>query len=269
MKTTTSILLIFFCLTTEAQLNLDSLRQYLENSNTWTKTKTVDYLMQTFQRFERVDKLECFDLFIDSTGHLNEHIGLTAVYKQFDNQNRITKRIGYNLKGNYFLWDYSPIETTEYHYDTTVVSHYDYQFSLTEKIFSIKDNKDRIIEELRYDNNLRLYSRITYSYNDQQNELLITTFDGSGKIHYDKFGVGIKLQIFDSVNRLIEERYYDSEMNLVEAEHNLSSSSSDFFKCEFSILRREHRDNEELTKYYDSKNELQCESDGHSIWMIK
>jgi len=234
----------------------------------WKKTKTVDYLMQPFQRFERVDQLESFDLFIDSTGHLNEHIGLTAVYKQFDNQNRLTKRIGYNLKGNYYLWDYSPIEMTEYHNDTTIVAHYNYQFLLTEKKAKINDGKGRVIEELWYDKNLKLNSRTTYNYIDQQNELLITTFDGSNQIKYDKFGVGIKLQKFDTLNRLIEQRYYDSQMNLVEAEHNLSSSSN-FFECKFSILRREYKNCEELTQYYNSKNELQCESDGFSIWTTK
>ena len=250
---------------TEAQINLDSLRQNIENSNLWTKTKTVDYFMRSFQRFERVDHLESFDLFIDSAAHLNEHIRLTAVYMQFDNLNRRTKRIGYNMKGNYFLWDYSPIEIIEHHDDTTLIASYSHQFILTEKIAKITDIKGRIIEELWYDKNLKLYHKVTYNYKDHQNELLITTFDGKNQIKYDEFGVGIKLQKFDSINRLVEERYYDSYMKLVEAEHYLSSLSSGF-NCEFSILIREYKNSEELTKCYNSMNELQCESDGVSMW---
>jgi hypothetical protein len=264
MRKSTFIFFILGCLTAKAQINLDSLRQNIENSTMWTKTITVDYLMQPFQRFERIDKLESFDLFIDSTGHLNECIGLTAIYKQFDNQNRLTKRIGYNLKGNYFLWDFSPIEMTEYYNDTTIVAYYNYEFILTSKEVNIKDSIGRLYEELWFDNNNKLYSRTTYKYIDQQNELLITTFDGNDKIKYDKFGVGIRLQKFDTMKRIVEERYFDSQMNLVEAEHDLPSSSN-FFNCNFSIVKREYKDNVVLTQYYNSKNELQCESDGFTI----
>lgn len=265
MRLTTSTLFLLLCLTAKAQIDLDSLRQSIENSTTWTKTKTIDYLMQPFQRFETVDKLEKIDLFIDSTGQLNEFIGLTAVYQQFDNQNRITKRIGYNLKGNYYLWDYSPIQTTEYLNDTTIITHYDYQYILTRKETNIKDDKGRTIEELRHDKDLKLYSRKTYNYIDQQKELLVTTFDGDGQIKNDEFGVGIIWQKFDSINRLIEKRYYDSQMNLVDGEHDWPSSSN-IFECKYSILIREYKNNEELTKYYNSKKELQCESDGSIIW---
>ena len=269
MRTTILLYLILIFSNIHGQINLDSLKNQLETSSTWTKTKTVDYLMKSFQRFEKVDHKESFDIYIDSTGHLSEYIGLSAVYKQFDSQNRITKRIGYNLKGGYYLWDYSPIETTEYHNDSTILTHYNFQFILSERVITVKDSKDRIVETLNYDKNLKLYSRIVNEYNDLQNRLLIKTYDGNGKFKANENGVAIRLQKFDSIDRkfIVEERFYDANMNLIDADH--SSSNSSGFKCEYSILRREFKNKEERISFFNSKDKLQCESDGLSIWTTK
>jgi len=245
---------------------LDSLKINVETSSNWTKTKTVDYLMESFQRFETLDQKESLDLYIDSSGYLNEYIGLAGVYKQFDNQNRITKRIGYDLKGDYYLWDYSPIEATEYHNDSTILTRYNFQFILSERVIIIKDSKDRIVETLYYDKNLKLYSRIASEYADLQNELLIITYDGDGKLKSNANGVAIRLEILDSIDRefIVEERFYDANMNLIDADH--SSLNSFGFKCEYSILRRELINKEERISYFNSKDKLQCESDGISMW---
>lgn len=96
--------LIVFASSSMAQLNLDSLKKQIESSNEWQRTTKTDYLIEDFQQFESVDKKQIYDLCIDSTGHLSESIGLAAVLYQFDDQQRIAKRIGYNLKGEYYLW---------------------------------------------------------------------------------------------------------------------------------------------------------------------
>ncbi len=261
MRTTILLYLILIASTSEAQINLDSLRHQLETSNNWTKTKTVDYLMQNFQRFESKDNAEIYDLYIDSAGNLNEYIGLATVYKKYDQQKRITKIIGYNLKGNYSFWDFSPIQLTEYHNDTTIIDDYNSQYLLTGRKISVKDSKDRIIEEQHYDKSLKLYSRVVYDYFDLQNILLQKNYDGNGILKPNKKGVAIKLQIFDNKKHIIEERFYDSQMNLIDANHDFEDDTP----CKYSILKRKITKKLERTFYYNSKNELQCESDGFSI----
>jgi len=269
MKTTLTILhLLLFPVFTFAQINLDSIKSQIEGSNDWIKTGTIEYLTEPFQRFEKIDSTESYDFYIDSTGNLSEYLGLSGVYKQFDNQNRIIKRIGYNLKGNYYLWDYSPIEITEYHTDTTIVNHYNNQFVLSERVVTIKDSEERVIETIYFDKKLEMNIKTIKEYDDSNNELLTMTFDSNDRIKLNELGVAIKWQKFKTKNwdQIIEERFYDDKMNLVDANHNLSNSN---FKCIYSIVKREVKNDKEFISYFNSKGELQCESDGASIWTIK
>jgi len=264
MKIKILLFFVLFASVAQAQINMDSLKQYLEMSNRWKNTKSVDYLMQPFQRFEIEDKTETYDLFIDSLGNLNELFGVTAVYRKFDQQKRLTKLIGYKLNGNYFYWDYSPIILNEYRQDTTIVDYYDTNFMLTERNITIHDAKERIVEKLVYDSSLKLSSRRVNDYFDRQNMLFLKSYDGNGKLKLDKKGLAVKLQIFDDKNRIIEERFYDSQMNLIEADHGFEEISA----CEFSILKRVFSKKEEHVYYYNSKNELVCESDMFRIIVI-
>ena len=67
-----------------------------------------------FVTYEDNEKLNSYDLFLDSIGNIDEHLRVAIVHKEYDNNNRLIKRVGYGLNGYFNLWDYPPIETKNY-----------------------------------------------------------------------------------------------------------------------------------------------------------
>jgi hypothetical protein len=267
MKKPIIILFSVLChLSSIAQLNIDSLRSCVENSDQWIKTEIVKYEIFTpFQRFMKIDSTETYDLHYDSSGKLSEYIGVAVINKKYDYQGRLIKIIGYSIVGSYYLWDFSPIEIHKYYGDTTEITHYSNRYEISRRFVTIKDSIDRIIEHLWLDENLQLIVRTSYSFNDSLNEVYITTYNSLNEIQLNKQGVGVKWQKFNPSKReeVIEERYYDDKMILVDANHELYKTTD--YDCRYAIVKRKYLENDVRSSYYSSKGELECET---TNWLV-
>lgn len=153
--------------------------------------------------------------------------------------------------------DFSPITLTTYAKDSTSISSYNSQFILTDRNTTIRDKKNRITETLEYDKNLTLISREVNEYHDQQNEIIIKSYDGKGKLKPNKTGVAIRVQKSypKDENESSEERFYDVNNKLIDGNHDCFDISG--FTYSYSIIRRG-----KLNAYFNSKNKLQFKSDG-------
>jgi hypothetical protein len=249
-----------------SQINTDSLMNVLLHSKKFKHVGSVGYLMKHFQKFKTTDGLENYDVYMDSRKKLKEYMGLSIVYKQYDKQGRIAKRIGYSLKGKYSLWDYSPIEIMSYSKDTATTEYYNSAYILTDKITEIKDTLGRLIETLEYDKHLNPMSRTVSGYTDSLNEVLIKYYDGQGKFRINSQGVAIRRQKFDTINKkfIIEEYFYDSTMKLVDADHeNLGGNNGT--SLNYSEIKNHIESGETISSYYNSKGVLICKKSGVEV----
>lgn len=248
---------------------MDSLMNELITSNNFYRTDTISYLMEPFYRYKSIDGSQSNDIYIDSIGELSDYIGLTMVHKEYDPYERVTKRIGYNLKGNYYLWDYSPIVHWQYATDTIIKDNYNFQYVLEERIETIKDSNDREIETLKFDKDLRLSSRITKTFNDSLNEVLIKRYDSNGNYMPDKLGMSISLKRFDPDNQtsFVEEYFYDSKMKLIDGDHN-NLASRDGLELNYSQIKKKE-EGDWVTIYYNSEGEIVCEAAFGELIIIK
>jgi len=139
------IILILFNTGIYAQLNLDSLFNEVITLPNFEQSDTIQYLRESAIRYERKDGSETFDFFLDSVGNLEEYIGLCAIHTMYDSPGRVTKRIGYNLAGNYYLWHFSPIALTNYRATSTQVDYLNYLNNPTDTTVTIHDSRDRQI----------------------------------------------------------------------------------------------------------------------------
>lgn len=238
-------------------------------SKTYHQTGTIPYLTVSFDKFENFDNTNSYDVYFDSTKTLNEYIGLAMVYKEYDIEGRTIKRIGLNLKGGYYLWDYSPIIHTSYSGDTTIVDYFNYEYLLKDRVNTIKDSLGREVETLEYDHNLKLIIRTVKTYDDSLNELLIIYYDGNGDYKPDELGVSIRMKKFDPNNQTtyLKEYFYDSKMNLIDGDHNNLSSSNES-KLNYSQIKRNKKEGEWLATYYNSKGKVICEENFAGITII-
>ncbi|MFT3911933.1 MAG: hypothetical protein QM737_21085 [Ferruginibacter sp.] len=260
MKTLFIPLFILSNLATHAQLNTDSLIHELLYSGKFKHIGPVDYLMKPFQQFKTADGLERYDVCINPGNKLKEYIGLSIVYRQYDAAGRKTKIIGYNKKGEYDYWDFSPITTYTYVKDTTITEEYNHNYILTGRKSEVKDKQERIIETLYYDKDLHLYSRVVKKYNDQLHELLIKYYDGHGNNSPDDFGAAFIIQKFDPTDKesTVEEYFLNEGMKPVDADHRRLVTNG-FMFLNYSHIKKQIENGEPHEYYYNSKEELVCE----------
>ncbi|MCH2231875.1 MAG: hypothetical protein MK105_16185 [Crocinitomicaceae bacterium] len=270
MKKYLIFILILLSSTIYSQVNIDSVMNELLFSGNFHKTDTIPYLTESFYRYRSLDETKSYDVYTDSLDKLNEYVGLSMVYREYDIEGRTTKRIGYNLKGNYYLWDYSPIIHTQYSNDTTTKDYYNYQYVLQERIITIMDSSGRVIETLRFDKNLELSSQITNVYDDSINQVLITSYDGNGKYRPDKLGVSIRLKKYNpnDPNTYLEEYFYDSKMRLIDGDHN-NLSSDKGLELKYSQLKRKNEEGDWITSYFNAKGEMICEESFGDLIILK
>ena len=90
------------------QISVDSLL-FKINSN-YSKSGKKDYLGEKFTKFETKNKEDRYDLFLDSTNQLNNHIGLSIVHYSYDKLKRIKLIEGFDSIGFRRYWDFPIIQ---------------------------------------------------------------------------------------------------------------------------------------------------------------
>ncbi|NOQ75502.1 MAG: hypothetical protein GQ574_26065 [Crocinitomix sp.] len=267
MKKNLFIILILLSPNLYSQVSMDSIMDVLLYSKSYRKIDTISYLMKDYVRFESIDETNSYDVYLDSTGKLSEDLGLSMVYKEFDKEGRIIKRIGLNIEGYYSLWDYSPIIHTRYWGDSTTEDHFSRDYSFDERVITIKDSHARKIEVIDYDKNLKIISHQKKVYDDLLNELIISYYDSVGNIKPNNYGVAFHYLRFDpnDYTLFLGEQFFDLEMNLVEADHGHHFPYHEP-ALGYSHIKRVKEKDQWVTKYYNLQGKLICE--GHSGYFL-
>jgi len=243
------------------QVNVDSIKLYLLQSDNYYKVETTN-ITQGFKRYSNKNDLESFDICIDSLNNLNEYINVSVIHKVFDSNGRLLKRIGYDRKGGYALYDFSPILIKSYQRDTIIEEYYNSKEEQTSKKTTILDSLKREIEVIWYKEGNMFESRTKYEYSDANNRLYIKYISENGNLNPNSYGVSILLKQFDSKNseNVIEEWFYDSKMKLVDADHNNLIPENNSLK--YAHIKTVVEEGITYKYFYNSNGDLICESDG-------
>lgn len=265
MKFPSIVLLILLCKMSFSQMNMDSLMNHISNSKICKVVGPVKYMTRNFQRFESVDKLQLYDVCLDSTGKLSNYIDLSIVHKTFDEQGRLLKIIGYGPEGTYSFWDFSPITEFIYRNDTTIETEYNYKYKFLSKKTSITDDKKRIIEIFYEDAKSAYFDRTLNTYNDSLNTLTIASYDERNILKKDKNGVAFIYQKFDSNRKnIIEQQFLDARHKLIDGKHKFDHMQTD---CIFSRIYREYEEGAWTSHYYNAAGKEVCEERNLGIFI--
>ncbi|MCB9261776.1 MAG: hypothetical protein H6607_05315 [Flavobacteriales bacterium] len=262
------ILFILFILTgfqCYSQINMDSLLNELLHSNQYQKIEPTKRLLEEFQRYESTDGQELYEVYFDSTGKLNEYLGLTVSYFLKDKKGRTIKRVGYNLKGEYYLWDLNPITEYKYLGDSTITDYFDSKSKLEYRNLTIVDSQGRIIEKSEFDNQLQLVIKIATFYNDKENEIIVKRIGRGDVLKPNKNGLSIQVKKTDSADStfVIEEQFLDSNSELIDADHNDLGRG---IELKYSYLKRKIQNGETIENYYNVEGVEVCRViDGISV----
>lgn len=254
-----------------SQLNTDSLMKVLHDPGKFTFTQEVKYMTEMFQRFKSNDKNEHYDVYIDSTGNLGEYIGLAIVHEVFDQENRITKRIGYSSKGTYSLWDFEPIMEWSYSKNTKTYSLYDDQYAFQAKYTETRDEKQRLIEEIYEDKNPTYHKKTIHQYDDALHTETISYYDQNGKLKPNENGASIiQLKKDPLTDQIIEERFYNQAHRPVDGEHTLFRDSNSRKGCRFCLVQyKKDAYNMNIGYCYNITGTLVCEIEMNPPYSIR
>ncbi|TNE81478.1 MAG: hypothetical protein EP332_03555 [Bacteroidetes bacterium] len=260
------LLCFFFSLANQsfAQAKLDSILQVLEHSGEFRKTKKINYLMDSFQRYERINEQDFYDVYFDSTGKLAGYCGQAIMHRKYDSLQRAILITGYRIDdGSYYFYDFDPVMEVEYRSDTTVRSYYGQHYEFRRKEIQIKDSLKRLIESYTLNQSLQVEYRQLIRYTDSS----YTTYlvDSTGAYTPNEHGVSIIQVVFDtsSVNQHSSiTTYLDSHFQLVDALHKK-------IDCQpFAQIRTVRDEGYGATSiFYNSEGKQDC-SDYVFFWWI-
>ncbi len=244
-------------------MNMDSLHHAILHSETYSKSSDQKSIKKPFQKFENSEKDETYNVCLDSNGRFFDYINVAVIYKKFDSEGRIIKRIGYDLRGNYSLLDCSPIEISQYIGDSIIHDYYNSLYEQTERTISIEDSKHRIIDYISYDKNLELVKHQSTKYND--NQIVITTKDSNGNLYPNSSGAAITEITMDlKDNTIIQEiKFYTVDHFLIDAEHSHFKKTTDLPILNpgipYSIVKFNREKGSLLFQYFNSLGNLVCD----------
>jgi hypothetical protein len=265
MKNLVNFLMIFSSTFLNSQIDLDSLNAELVYSGHFVKSENKKYLLGNFQRYENKQKTEFYDVCYDSSGNLSDYIGVSLVHITIDSKGRILKQIGYDSKGNYNLWDFSPIQLNTYLKDTTIQEFYNRLGKLTERKKTITDSKGRIVDVVLFDENKQFKIKEHSTYKESENTIVIELMDSNGNLTPNNSGVAVKeIKLETLESDIIEQiKFFNTNHELIDAEHShpMATIGSSVFNpgCYYSIVKFKRANNEIKFQYYNSLGNLICE----------
>ncbi len=254
---TSFILLLFIFQDVQSQISVDSLRLTLDSD--YTKTGERSYLMETFSIFESADKLDRYDLMLDSSNQLQEYIGLSIVHYAYDEQKRPTLIEGFNRNGERSYWDFPVVQRFTYTADTVVSAfnqlkndYCDCQHA--ELLSSVQESKEVNLNPT--------YNKTRYHiYSSDSTMKLTYAICSTGKLCNRGENVAYVFRVFDKEHHstIVHERYYDNQLQLVDGLHSVFKSErlSVSPPQAYAYSERELTDGKiTLIRYYNSKKEL-------------
>lgn len=114
--------------------------------------------------------------------------------------------VGDSDGGCYTIWEYDDSINQE------ILSFYSLLGQLKVRIKTIRDNKNRIVEQSfinennEYFEHERGYSGELYEYNDAENKKIVSFFDSNGKLCNNKDGFAQRISWYDNIGRLIAQK---------------------------------------------------------------
>lgn len=107
---------------------------------------------------------------------------------------------------SYTIWEYDKKNLTE------ILSLYNVDGELRIRIKTVKDSKNRIIERSFINSNNEYfelesgYSGKIYTYNDEENKIIVSFIDGNGKVCNNKDGFARRISWYDNIGRLVAQK---------------------------------------------------------------
>lgn len=241
----------------QSQISVDSLLQEIDVK--YTKTAERDYLMEKFSIYESADKLDRYDLFLDSSNQLQENIGLSVVHYAYDVQNRLVLIEGFNSKGERSYWDFPVVQRFTHTHDTVVSV-----FNQLKNDYCNCQHEERLSSVMKTQ---EIYRNTTYSktrfhmYSNDSTMRLTYSICSNGKVCNRGKNVAYVFRVFDKhyPSRIIHERYYDDQLQLIDGEHSVYETEWLSFNSPVSYAYSERElidGNLSLVRFYNAKKEL-------------
>lgn len=215
------------------------------------KSKIVEYTivdsvsttesMSTYT-YASPDSTIIYEVNYNSAGEIinDEWWDIAITYRILDHKGREIEFSQYEKDGTLAVRDSPPIIETIY-FDSISVKQTNYlngDRSLESRMERTYDIQGREIEMRWYDKNFNLESKTTYDFDDKNRTRTEKQYDAGLVLKNSRCGVAIKVIKYSisgfTENRAewLEERFYDSEMHLVDCAHNYVYDKS------FSIIQR-------------------------------
>jgi len=255
---------VFSALNLKSQINLDSLVNAIKTSSEFSIKDTVHYTFGDFTKFENNTKTKRFDICLDSAGTLCENLKVSLIRYEYDSIGRKTLTTGYNIQGNYNLWDFPPIEIISYSNDSIITDTYAHNVKLRKRTIEKLDLMGRLETEKHYNHDLAFTRGTAITFDSTNYKIISSNINATNELINDEFGVAtIEIYVNNfSDNHITKQFFYDKDAKLVNGFHlsqstymsNLSESVPKPFA--YFVISRDETSSETSTKYYNASHQL-------------
>ena len=262
-----SLLFLALPLGVLSQINVDSLRNKLDANYTIVGYRS--YLMEKFTSYVSHDSLDKYDLFLDSTKTLRNHIDLAIVHRSYDSQNRIVLIEGYDSLGNRSYWDFPAKTIFQYIEDTSIIQ--------LNKIFKQIGEDVRLAEkcsvliDYEIENNPK-YSKIRYHIYSKDSTFLFTySICSSGNVCRRANNVYYELyKLADNKRSYSANYFFGDDLKLIDGSHQLLynktwGAGTQNFDYAYAILTLDANYGKTQIDYFNKRKKLVHTSDFESV----
>ena len=219
MKLINILFTLFISINSIAQINIDSLTNYINDSCIQIGFK--EYLLKEFKIFENHKKSDQFHINTDSLNQLEEYIGLAVVHYKYDTLSRLKLIEGFGKNGDRRYWDFPVRQTYEYKSDTISAELNKIRDEIcncksTDTLSFVKIRKEYYNESKTHDKRVYIWSNdstLRLTYVKRNNKFLNKSVKGCVYIfrEYDP----------NDLITIKQERFYDINLNLINGDHKV------------------------------------------------
>lgn len=202
------------------QLNIDSLYGKMKNTIPTEIIENSGFKELTFyNEFEN----STYQFTVDKKGNISDNIwGSCLLITKMDSIGRPIEKSTYGKEGNLFGADSPPVIKIKYRDLEHIIQtdYYNSNLSFADRIEVLYDSIGREIALIGYDKDLKLDTKQTTEYLDDENARLKKYYDSNNQLTENDCGVSIWYTRTDKVNGFeVERRYLDKNSNLVDCTH--------------------------------------------------
>ncbi len=218
-------------------------KENIENSGFIQKTFFIESENATFQ------------FTLDNKGNVTENLwGIRLLITRLDSIGRPIEKWTYGKKGNLFGADSPPVVKIKYR-DLENIKQTDYynaDLSFADRIEVHYDSIGREIALIGYNKHLKLTTKQTTEYQDNENAQIKKFYDSNDELTKNDCGVSIWYVRFDKTKSFeVERRYLDKNSNLIDCTHEDSE-----LKYAYNVATQIGNTNEWKMVYFTKKGKI-------------